>query len=66
MNTKTILASTLFTALVAGTSAFAGDNSYLFEDSVYSVTTESVDTQKINFVTPMTTDLGLFDKDSNR
>ena len=66
MNTKAILVSTLFTALIAGTSAFAGDNSYLFEDDSYSTATESVEIQKVNIVTPATTDLGLFDKDSNR
>ncbi|MEH6458182.1 MAG: hypothetical protein V7749_17765 [Cocleimonas sp.] len=46
MNTKILLAGTILTALLAGTSAIAGDNDYLFEDSAYA-TTESVVAQKV-------------------
>ncbi|MEH6455724.1 MAG: hypothetical protein V7749_05345 [Cocleimonas sp.] len=48
INTKAIIASTLLTALFAGTSAIAGDNSYLFEDASYASTTESVVAQKVS------------------
>jgi len=48
MNTKAILAGTLLSALFAGTSAFAGDNDYLFEDVDYATTTESVVAQKVS------------------
>jgi len=48
INTKAILASTLLTALFAATSAFAGDNAYLFEGASYVATTESVVAQKVS------------------
>ncbi len=49
MNTKALLAGTILTALFAGTSTFAGDNDYLFEDAAYATTTESVVTQKVSY-----------------
>jgi len=49
INTKALLASTLLTALLAGTSAIAGDNSYLFEDTNYASNTESVAIQKVSY-----------------
>ena len=48
MNTKTLLAGTILSALFAGTSAFAGDNAYLFEDAASATTTESVVAQKVS------------------
>ncbi|MEH6458183.1 MAG: hypothetical protein V7749_17770 [Cocleimonas sp.] len=52
INTKAIVASALLTVLFAGTSAIAGDNSYLFEDASYASTTESVVAQKVSLQTP--------------
>jgi hypothetical protein len=49
MNTKALLAGTILTTLFAGTSAIAGDNDYLFEDTAYVTTTESVEVQKVSF-----------------
>jgi len=49
INTKALLAGTLVTALFAGTSAIAGDNSYLFEDANYASNSESVANQKVSY-----------------
>jgi len=51
INTKTILASMLLTALFAGTSAIAGDNDH-FVDIAASVNTESVVIQKVSLQSP--------------
>ena len=48
MNIKAILASTLLTALFAGTSAIAGDNDH-FAATDYETTNSSVVTQKVSY-----------------
>jgi len=45
---KAILAGTLLTALLAGTSAFAGDNDH-FAVADYVTTTLSVELQKVSY-----------------
>jgi len=65
MNTKTLLAGTILSALFATTSAFAGDNAYLFEDANYATTTESVVAQKVSFKV-VAVETGYTFKDSNK
>lgn len=48
MNIKAILASTLLTALFAGTSAIAGDNDH-FAAADYETTNASVAMQKVSY-----------------
>ncbi len=50
MNIKAILASTLLTALFAGTSAIAGDNDH-FAAADYETTNSSVEMQKVSYQT---------------
>ena len=52
MNIKTILASTLFIALFAGTTAFAEDRDNLFAWEFNATPTETVEMQKVNFQAP--------------
>jgi len=52
INTKAILASTLLTALIAGTSAFAEDAGFDLFENFNAVTSESVVAQKVSLQTP--------------
>ena len=52
ITTKTFLASTLFTTLLAGTSAFAEDRDNLFDWELNNTPTESVVIQKASYQTP--------------
>ncbi len=54
IHTKAILAGTLFTALLAGTSAIADgdDNEFFYENTV---STESVVINKVNYLAPSVT-----------
>lgn len=51
INTKAILASTLLTALFAGTSAIAGDNDH-FAAADYETANSSVVMQKVSYQAP--------------
>ncbi len=48
INTKALLAGTLLTSLLAGTSAIAGDNDH-FAKADYATNTESVIVQKVSY-----------------
>ncbi len=68
MNTKTILASTLLTALLAGTSAIAGDNDHFAVadyDATNMISSETAAKDKVNYQSP-TVETGYEFKDSNR
>ncbi|GAA0412775.1 hypothetical protein GCM10009133_21430 [Cocleimonas flava] len=52
MNTKAIIASTLFTALLAGQSAFAGQDNDQGVFATDTAVTESASTDKVNYDTP--------------
>ena len=52
MNTKAIIASTLFTALFAGTTAIAGDNDH-FAKADYPTASESVTIVKASYQAPI-------------
>jgi len=52
MNTKAIIASTLFTALIAGQSAFAGQDNDQGAFATDTAVTQSVSADKVNYDAP--------------
>lgn len=65
MNIKTILASTLLTALFAGQSAFAAKNDFVISNAIYQTTIQSVALKTAIFTTTKVKNV-IIDENRNR